>query len=75
MNEWVPIYTWQRIANAPKDGRFIDSYNAHNGERRVTRWVGEHSDPMVHNNILSPWAGWGGNWGNGPTHFQELPQP
>jgi len=61
---------WQTIDTAPKDGRFIDSYNAHNGERRVTKWVGTNGRGW---GILSPWEGWDGQWGNEPTHW--LPTP
>lgn len=63
---------WHLIDSAPRDGRFIDSYNAHNGERRVTKWIGaNHVD--VQFGIASPWAGWDNQWGNQPTHWLPLP--
>ena len=65
---------WESIETAPKDGRFIDSYNAHNGVRMVTRWVGANHVDMQYLGI-SPWAGWDGQWGNEPTHWLPMPDP
>lgn len=60
--------TWQPIETAPRD-RFIDSFNAYNGERRVTRWDENHWG------LDCKWAGWDGNWGNTPTHWMPMPEP
>lgn len=64
---------WRTIESAPKDG-FIDAYNCHTGERRVTYWDGAN-DIDMRMGFASPWRGWDPNWGNGPTHWQPLPPP
>jgi hypothetical protein len=59
---------WQPIETAPRDGRFIDGFNAHNGERHVSRWDEKHRGANYTN-----WWPWDGNWGNEPTHWKPLP--
>ncbi len=60
---------WQPIETAKKDGRFIDGYNAHNGERHVCRWI----EPQPGG--LTEWPPFDGQWGNHPTHWKPLPLP
>lgn len=69
---------WQPIKHAIKDGRFYDTWNAYNGERRISRFVGP-DEPGVFRNTLHPreghWEGWSYNWGNAPSHCKPMPQP
>lgn len=62
---------WKTIDSAPKDGRFIDSFNCYNGERRVTRWEPSYNQMVGE----EKWINWNGDWGNNPTHWTSLPMP
>lgn len=69
MSEWEPIET------AVKDGRFYDTYNAHNGERRVSQWIEVPEFMLFKFEGGMKWSGWDYQWGNKPTHCKPMPMP
>jgi hypothetical protein len=59
---------WRTIDTAPRDGRFIDGYDARTGERRVCRWDETHEATNY-----TFWWPWYAGRGGGPTHWKPLP--
>ena len=68
MTESYSDIGWYPIETAPKDGQFIDGYNAYNGTRHVSHWNETWAG------LNTKWVPWTGNWGDAPTHWKPLPQ-
>lgn len=69
MSEWQPIDT------APRDGSFIDAYDAHNGDRFVSRWIKHPPEMAEAVGREGQWLGFTYQFSDGPTNWMPLPPP